>query len=55
MGAPKPWPTRWPEPMIIPLDPDKQTPPLRHPDYDVEDDPREKPKRLPEKTSTVFS
>lgn len=48
MGAPRPWPTRWPEPTIDrPLDdPDYELP--DDPDYTIEEDPLEDPYNLPE-------
>lgn len=48
MGAPKPWPTRWPEPTMPPRRPDIFTPPLDDPDYDIEEFPAENPFDLPE-------
>lgn len=50
MGAPKPWPTRWPEPELIPLygDDDYYEEPFGDPDYDITVTPSEAPSRLPE-------
>lgn len=47
MGAPKPWPTRWPEPHW-PIFPDSDDEPPADPDYDIEVDPTEAPYSLPE-------
>jgi MoaA/NifB/PqqE/SkfB family radical SAM enzyme len=55
MGGPKPWPTRWPEPARIPLDPDKFEEPLADPDYEIEESPREEPARLPENQLEPYS
>lgn len=45
MGAPKPWPTRWPEPDYYPFDDDDY---FEEPDYEIEDDPQEESYPLPE-------
>lgn len=47
MGAPRPWPTRWPEPSELPsFEPDDE--PAEKPDYDIEESPEEPPYWLPE-------
>ncbi len=58
MGAPSPWPTRWPEPSEFPnIDPDDE--PLEDPDYDIEEFPEENPieppYRLPEERLLPYS
>ena len=55
MGAPKPWPTRWPEPEspFFPDEPDQgDDEPIADPDYDIEIDPRETPFHFPEEKAT---
>lgn len=58
MGAPSPWPTRWPEPSEFP-DFDSDDEPLEDPDYDVEEfpseNPTEPPYRLPEERLVPYS
>lgn len=54
MGAPRPWPTRWPEPSEIPsFEPDGE--PSENPDYDVEESPDEPPYWLPEERLVPYS
>lgn len=57
MGAPKPWPTRWPEPEKIPPyeDEDDYDDPLEDPGYGVETDPLETPFHLPEERLSLYS
>lgn len=56
MGAPRPWPTRWPDPYIVSppeLDPNEPLPPK--PDYVIEEDPLEEPYDLPEERLVTWS
>ncbi len=57
MGAPSPWPTRWPEPSELPDFDDDE--PIEAPDYDVEEFPEENPieppYRLPEERLVPYS
>jgi MoaA/NifB/PqqE/SkfB family radical SAM enzyme len=57
MGAPKPWPTRWPEPYRLPLpeDDDEVRRPVRETDREIQVDPHEVPLRLPEDLLRPYS
>jgi MoaA/NifB/PqqE/SkfB family radical SAM enzyme len=55
MGAPKPWPTRWAEPLRVPFDPDEVEEPLEDPDYEIEEDPQETPYWLPEEQLPLYA
>jgi MoaA/NifB/PqqE/SkfB family radical SAM enzyme len=56
MGAPKPWPTRWPEPALWPYETNREDADLfGEPDYDITDDPLEDPFHLPEERLTPNS
>jgi MoaA/NifB/PqqE/SkfB family radical SAM enzyme len=56
MGAPKPWPTRWPEPaQAPPHETDYDYEPMEDPDYDIDVDPQEAPWQLPEEQLTPYS
>jgi len=55
MGAPAPWPTRWPEPFYprIPyypsiIDPERPQKPIKEPDFLPGEEPLDEPVRLPE-------
>lgn len=54
MGAPKPWPTRWPEPAYYPSEEDGGEV-VEPPDYEIEETPQEDPYPLPEESLTPKS